>query len=536
MRNSQNVKHLKIIEDAVMECARDRGRELPEVRFFVLSSDEFMCLLEKGVYPKSPPNLWEGQNIKKRKQRVKDGQESSIYYEVVQTGDPSYAYLNHTNSDTIQASVMAHVVGHCEFSEINVLKDSEKYRTEYALYLSRKCEDARQVMGYSNYFNFWNDCESMIDFVYPNSRFNLENSVETESNTLCKSIVTKEEVEDSVFLPFSTTMGQMFNKKDADKMVKEFNKKKDESESISRRGYKLKMPCQDVFGFLNRHAPLSASEKKIMDYKYFINSHYSFIRNTQIMNEGWAMYWEKEIMEQMFKDKVVKGIIGHCKTTAGVMYPRPFFQRNPYHLGFHMWHAIKKDYEEGKITSDYRNEKDLEQKVMWKKDPKGDSLKFLESIVKTTTDYGFLKRFLTKERVTEFHLNRIPKQMNIGASPDEIINEDKNYIWLDEEIVKSYMLNNFVDWGRPQIYLVNDDYNNGGLLLFHKHSGQDLKEAWIKPTLKNLARIWHNDCYIVSNGVRYSMQGRTYNTQNIDSNYTFDEIIDMMKEGKKVVL
>ena len=536
MRNSQNVKHLKVIEDAVMECAKAKGRTLPEVRFFVLSAEEFLCLLEKGVYPKSPPNLWEGQEIKKRKQKVREGEESSIYYEVVQTGDPSYAYLNHTNSDTIQASVMAHVVGHCEFSEINVLKDTDKYRTEYALYLTRKCEYSRQVMGYHNYFNFWNDCKSMVNFVYPNSRFNLENSVETESNSLCKSVITSKDVEDDVFLPFSSTIGEMFNKKNTVKMVEEFNKKKDEKESINRTGYSLKRPCQDIFGFLNRHAPLSESETNIMDYLYFVHKHYSFIRNTQIMNEGWAMYWEKEIMEEMFSQKVVNGIIGHCKTTSGVMYPRPFWQRNPYHLGFHMWHSIKKEYEEGKITSLYRNEKNLDDKITWNKKPEGDSLKFLENIVKTTTDYGFLKRFLTKERVNEFHLNRIPKRMEIEFPPELVIKEDKHCQWVDEKYVKDYMLNVFVDWGQPQIYLVNADYNNGGLLMFHKHHGKDLKEVWIKPTLKNLARIWRNDCYIVSNGVMYSMRGKSYNTQKIDVNYTFEDIDDMMKEGKKVIL
>ena len=63
-----------------------------------------------------------------------DGDEIVIapgtYDEVVQTGDPSYAYLNDGNNLVNQASVMAHVCGHCEFTEINVLNDAEKDRTE----------------------------------------------------------------------------------------------------------------------------------------------------------------------------------------------------------------------------------------------------------------------------------------------------------------------------------------------------------------------------------------------------------------------
>ena len=234
MRNTRNIKKLRIIEDAVLASAKKYGRNLPEIRFFELDGLEFMCLLEKGVYPKSPPNLWEGQEIKKRKQRVQEGLESSLYYEVVQTGNPSYAYLNHTNSPTTQASVMAHVIGHCEFSELNVMHDTEDFRTEFALFLTRKCEDARYRMGHNNYFNFWNDCKSIVPFVYPNSQFNLENSVETSSNSLVKSIESVND-EEETFVPFSTTLGAMFHKKDTKKMVKKFLQRKDDSESISRK-------------------------------------------------------------------------------------------------------------------------------------------------------------------------------------------------------------------------------------------------------------------------------------------------------------
>lgn len=533
MRNTRQIKNLRIIEDAVLESAKKYKRTLPEIRFFELDSLEFMCLLEKGVYPKSPPNLWEGQEIKKRKQRVEEGSESSLYYEVVQTGNPSYAYLNHTNSPTTQASVMAHVIGHCEFSELNVMHDTEDFRTEYALFLTRKCEDARDRMGHANYFNFWNDCKSLVPFVYPNSRFNLENSVETNSNSLVKPIETTEE-EEETFTPFDSTLGSMFDKRNTEKLVKKFLQKKDDGESISRKGYILKLPCQDVFGFLTQHAPLSDSERVLMDYLYFINRHYDFIRRTQIMNEGWAMYWEKKIMMDLFKDNVVDEIIDYSKKFSGVLYPRPFFQRNPYHLGYNMWHSIEKEFNEGKITAEYRNEKDFEKKVMWNKKPEMDSLKYLENIVKTSTDYGFLNRFLTNERISEFHLNRVPNHMGIKISPDEMINKDENYTWFREDICKDWMLNFYTDYYSPRIYLVNADYNNGGLLLFHRYNGKDLKEAWIKPTLKNLSRIWHGDTYILSDKVLYSMRGRTYKCTAIDNSYSFDQIIEMMKEGKQV--
>ena len=163
MRAVQTDPEIYELEQRVVHHAKAFGRTLPEMRFFILDSLEFMSLLEKYVYPVSPLNIWEGKRMVTRKHRVETGQEASIYYEVVQTGNPSYAYLNNTNSPMMQASVMAHVVGHCEFSELNVLKDSNPDRTEWVIHLSRKVDRARQQMGEINYSQFWNACESFCD-------------------------------------------------------------------------------------------------------------------------------------------------------------------------------------------------------------------------------------------------------------------------------------------------------------------------------------------------------------------------------------
>ena len=77
-----------------------------------MSKNTIWHMKQKNVYPTSPVNIWEGKRMINKKHRIETGQESSLYYEVVQTGSPSYAYLNNTNSAMMQASVMPHVVGH----------------------------------------------------------------------------------------------------------------------------------------------------------------------------------------------------------------------------------------------------------------------------------------------------------------------------------------------------------------------------------------------------------------------------------------
>jgi stage V sporulation protein R len=144
MYHTRHDKELSHIEERILHFANEFGRTLPEIKFLILDGNEFISLLEKKVYPCSPMNIWEGKNVIKRKFMADSGQESSIYYEVVQTGRPSYAYLNNTNSPTTQASVMAHVIGHCEFSELNVMHDSDDNRTEKIMFLVKKVQSAME--------------------------------------------------------------------------------------------------------------------------------------------------------------------------------------------------------------------------------------------------------------------------------------------------------------------------------------------------------------------------------------------------------
>jgi len=182
MRLIRSDPELHHLEQRVKTLAEEMGRTLPEIRFFILDRLEFASLLEKHVYPTSPVNIWEGKRMVTNKFRMETGQESSLYYEVVQTGNPSYAYLNNTNSPMMQASVMAHVIGHCEFSELNVLRDSNRDRSEYVMYLVKKVNMGQPQMGEKSYLAFWNAAESVIPLLAPHSRFNLDRSVEDESH------------------------------------------------------------------------------------------------------------------------------------------------------------------------------------------------------------------------------------------------------------------------------------------------------------------------------------------------------------------
>ncbi|MBN1699782.1 MAG: SpoVR family protein [Spirochaetales bacterium] len=536
MQNISQNSELNELYHIVMGLAKKLGRKLPEIRFFILDGLEFVSLLEKRVYPTSPLNIWEGKRMVTRKYRIKTGMESTLYYEVVQTGNPSYAYLNNSNSPMIQASVMAHVCGHCEFSEVNVLKDSNPDRTEYVMYLTRKVDLARSQMGEHQYLNYWNACESVLPLIAPHSQHNLDNSVDTET-AMSKNIEQKDmekEKEKTGFMPVSTTLSRLIQNTIKTDIFKEDAHKKKRKETLSRVGYTLKAPCQDILGFLRGFAPASKAERSILDYLYIVHIPHDFVLRTQIMNEGWAMYWEKKIMLELFKEKAVKGIIDYARIFSGVCFPRPYFMRNPYHLGYNLWNHIEGLYRDGKVCLEYTEEKDLEKKKNWKKVTDVDPVGEMEHLVATITDYEFLRRFLTPELIHSLHLNRLEKRYAeyLRLSDKDIYESDDTWVWLNPEPVREEMLRFYTHFGRPRIYIIDTDFQDGGLLLYHRDDKRELRKDWIKPTLRNLNIVWKNSIYLISRNTLYSYAADRYK-ETIITPLSFEEVSEKMYKGAK---
>ncbi len=508
---------------------------LPEMRFFILDPMEFAALLEKNVYPTSPINIWEGKKIANKKHRIETGQESALYYEVVQTGNPSYAYLNETNSALTQASVMAHVAGHCEFSELNVLHDSDQDRTEYVMHLVRKVDLGRRQMGERRYIDYWNACESALPFIAPNSQYNLENSIDKETTIVTGTVADETPTTDRPPISLVDETLEALLKPGAEKPFVEMEKKRERHEALSRHGYSLRAPCQDILGFLREYAPTSQAERAILDYLYTAHMHQDFVIRTQIMNEGWAMYWEKKIMMELFAEDAVRGAIDYAKVFSGVCYPRPYYQRNPYHLGYHMWLHIEELYREGKMSLDYHEETDLDTKQEWEK-PKEpvDPQACMRHLVKSITDYEFLRRFLTVELVEKFHLNRLDQRtaQQLGIKNEDIIRADRRWIWLRPEPIKNEMLGFFAHFYRPRIYIIDTDYLDGGLLLMHRDDGRSLRADWIRPTLNNLKRIWKAPVYLLSQDKLYAARADGYKERTVKG-ITFEEAAERLSRQQR---
>jgi len=536
-------KELEILRKRVLHYAVDEfGMTLPEIRFFLLNSEEFMSVLEKGVFPRSPTNIWEGKEVITHRNRVQIGLEPGVYYEVVQCGDPSYAYLNDGNNLVNQASVMAHVCGHAEFSEINVLQNSEKDCTERVMWLSGQVDLAQNFLGSIDYRRYWNAAASVTQFTRPKSQYNLKNSVEHDN------IISEEfRVRDDAAPPlsyFSSSINELYgagNEHTIRQRIADEERRRKQKIEMSRSGYRLKAPCEDMFGFLVEHAPANEAERDILRYLYAVNKTSEFVMRTQIMNEGWCMYWESKIMHKLFGEGAVGGAVDYCKTFSGVCRPRPWYARNPYHLGYVMWQQIEEDFAKGRLSMDYVNEKNVDVRKQWNRPPAGNPIDFMRHLVRTITDFEFLRRYLTEELILKFHLNRIPvhEAERMRIPPEMILKYDDEWLWVVPEGIKEKMLGNFTHFGRPRIYIVDSDYRSeGGLLLYHRDDELGiLRQDWIEPTLRHVSKLWKAPVFLLTydsdgKGELVSLSKQSCVREDYPTYPTFDEVRKIIRTGR----
>ena len=230
-------------------------------------------------------------------------------------------------------------------------------------------------------------------------------------------------------------------------------------------------PDEDMLLFIRDHNPFLAEwEKDLLtivdeETKYFMP-----MMETKIMNEGWASYWHKKIVESLDLEQGlhIEFIVRHNQ----VLRPIPG-QINPYHLGFKIWEDIYRRYT----------------------DPTADEIKRDGPPTKTGTekifeareverDTSFLRRYLTEDLMREMDM------FQYEARGDELVVDKVS----DEEgwkEVKETLIKNVGTGSIPVIKVEDADFgHNRTLYLKHYHDGRDLHLEYAEKSLAYLYRLW----------------------------------------------
>jgi stage V sporulation protein R len=229
-------------------------------------------------------------------------------------------------------------------------------------------------------------------------------------------------------------------------------------------------PEEDVLLFIRDHNPFMQDwERDLLtivheEAQYFIPQ-----IETKIMNEGWASFWHKRILDslELPQELHLEFIVRHNQ----VVRPIPG-QLNPYHLGLRMWEDIERR----------GNDPTPEERENLPPGKTGRDLLFETREV--DRDASFLRRWLHETLMRDLDLFRYEAKGDDLVVSD--VSDDDGWRPVKETLVKSVGMGSI-----PTIRIEDADHgHNRTLLLSHAHDGRDLQLEYAEKTLAYVYRLW----------------------------------------------
>jgi stage V sporulation protein R len=427
--------------------AEEFGLDCYPQEFEICDHNQMLGYMAYSGMPSHYPHWSYGKAYEKLKTLYDHGV-SGLAYEIVINSNPAIAYLMRDNTLLLQLLTMAHVYGHNDF-----FKNNFTYKTTRAeLTVETFKAHALRVRRYTEDPSIGTDAvERVLDAAHALS-------YNCRRNLAIRKLSLREQLERTV--EASRPRPDPFQKIHA----------RPETQEPDLHKVPLE-PDEDVLLFIRDHNPFLAEwEKDLLtiadeEAKYFIPQ-----IETKIMNEGWAAYWHKQILDSLELDQGlhIEFIVRHNQ----VLRPIPG-QINPYHLGFKVWEDIHRRWtnptaeeikRDGPLTKSARD-------------------KLLE-VREVERDSSFLRRYLTEELMRELDI------FEYEARGEELViskvSDDDGWKQVKETLIKNVGVNSL-----PVIRVEDADFGqNRTLYLKHHHDGRDLHLEYAEKTLAYLQRLW----------------------------------------------
>ena len=327
------------------ELAERLGLEPYPVRYWVVDHDEMNELIAYGGFQRRYPHWRWGMNYERQAKKDRHGLGKA--FEIVNNDDPSHAFLQESNSPADQKAVITHVEAHADFFANNgwfgLYADRGEGGPNAAARLERNADRIAAITDRPDVNR--DEVERLIDAVS-----SLENTIDQHSTVDAARAV------DEPGIAADVSDGD----EDALAAVEAQIAELDLSESVRRdvfddewleargEGVEPETPRPDVLAFLRDHGKRYDPESgKAVDREPWETTVIDAIREeayyfagqkqTKVMNEGWATYWESVMMggEGFAGPDEFLTYADHMSRVLG----SPGL--NPYKLGFELWKHVE---------------------------------------------------------------------------------------------------------------------------------------------------------------------------------------------------
>ena len=419
------------------ELARSQGLDYYPVQFEEVP-DSFM--MEVAVYglPVRMPHWSFG--VRYIYQLIQHRMGHSRLFEVVFQGNPGRAYLARGNSLPENTLVVAHVLGHADFSRHNELFRRSQQEGGYRI-VDQAASHARQIAAAME-----------------------EHGQERVEQVLDAALALEAHID--VFKGLQREPYPAYAQDraaDQDTFRQRFHQLPGDERPARPHEARMRAPVppspeKDLLWFIAHYAPeLEGWERDIVLAVREESFYFYPVFACQIMNEGWASYWHARLLREA--DFIPHNeYLDAIKTHSDVVRPHAADKQaslsiNPYHLGFCMWEHI---------IDTYGLEKAFEIRAQ-------------------DDDFSFVRNYLTPELAEELKLFRYKAS---GDGAIEVVERDINAL-------RDAILSPRYNFGAPAV-LARQVEPDGSLHLVHEHgsdgSGLDLKRAG--KVLDYLHRVW----------------------------------------------
>jgi stage V sporulation protein R len=386
-------------------------------------------------------------------------------YELVINNNPSYAFLDDTNSDVINMLIAAHVYGHSDFFKHNAC-----FAKTNRSMVMQAAQNAAIIDQYKDKYGM-EEVEEWMDI-----GFSLDRHIDPVLGEERRKYPDPEyEYKETRPPPYAELFGD------------------DTKPQVTRRIKNDKFPPfkeRDLLWFLHAYGNMEPWQREVLrivrsESFYFYPQHL-----TKIANEGWASFWHAELMlnyEGLSGDEHLE----FAKAHAGVVSPGGGANFNPYYVGFRIWTDIKKRWDEyheaGKKDAAFQacpamDFYDVDGKVTMSKMTGHEKML---KVRREDDDVAFVYNYLTKDLAEDMKLFTYGYR---GASEDP---DEDDVILKDRatSLVASAITAKLHNYGAPLIW-VDKIGDAGTLVLSHSEVETPLDNDYAIETLKYIQRAW----------------------------------------------
>ncbi|MBM4257561.1 MAG: SpoVR family protein [Deltaproteobacteria bacterium] len=445
-----DVKDLEYWDERIREKVGEFGLTCYPQEFEICDHFQMLGYMAYSGMPSHYPHWSYGKSYEKLKTMYDYGV-SGLPYEMVINSSPALAYLMRDNSLCLQVLTIAHVYGHNDFFCSNFTFKS----TRAELTLNMFKIHAGRVRSYAEDPSIGVEkIESILDSAHALA-------FQCRRNLAIKKLSREEE------------RRQLFA--DAQPTPDPFQRIHKRQEYAPPDLQKVPLsPEEDLLLFIRDHNPyLSEWEKDLLTIVHEREQYFLPQIETKIMNEGWASYWHREILNSLNlpQELHLEFLVRHNQVVRP--HPRGI---NPYHLGLKLWDDIKR-----------RHDEPTREEIEKYGKPTKTGTQAIFEAREVDRDISFLRRFLTEELMREMDMFQYePRGEELVISK---VSDKDSWREVKETLLKSVGLGSI-----PVIKIEDADHNhNRTLYTKHYHDGRDLQLEYAERTLAYLHRLWRHE-------------------------------------------